>query len=167
MPRRTLKYALEEGTKISMATAVARLTIICALVAAGCWVAASQSGKSAARDATKSAAATILKTSQVGCDRNQVQRVYDRVDELQVRRLTSSIAAMKDGRRVKQAPVIANAYFSVVNCVATYSPANAADGDGPVYLQGADERCFIHLVTKHYFLRSPPVTDPRLLRHIC
>lgn len=167
MPRRTLRYAVEQGAKISMATAVARLTIISALIALGCWVVAAQAGKSAARSATASATAAILKTSAVGCDRNQVQRVYDRIDELQVRRLTASIERMKDGERVPQAPVIANAYFAIVNCPATYSPANAHRDAGPVYLQGQDERCFIHLVTSHYFVNSPPVTDPRLLRRIC
>lgn len=144
------------------ASAVGRMTVICALLALGVYVAA----KAAGQDAARSGEAIVFKADAVACDRNQVQRTYDRVDELQVRRIVFSIHTMKDSHgRPPQAPLIANAYFQIVNCTATY--AKGQQGVDPIYLQGADERCFIHLVVSHYFVARAPVTDPKVLRRIC
>lgn len=144
-------------------------TLIAVCLTAAVYFGAQVAGREAARGAQE-----VLTTQDAaGCDRNQLQRTYDRVDETADHGQTDAINALRDTRiegervppRLEQTPIIANAYFQILNCEATYSPDNS-DG-GPVYLQRPDEACFIRLVKSHYFVRQAPTTNPDQLRRIC
>lgn len=142
--------------------------VVIALITIGVWVGGRSAGRSAAVAAARAANAAVLRADATNCDRNQLQRTYDRIDELQVRRLTSIVAVMRDrAHGIAQAPKIANVYFGIVDCSATFNQANLRLGGDPIYLQRRDEICFIRLVVTHYFVREAPTTDPKLLRRIC
>lgn len=148
-------------------------TLIAACLTAAVYIGAQVAGRTAGREAAQGASEAVIAQNAKGCDRNQIQRVYDRVDERGDYAQTEAINVLRETRikgerkppRLKHAPVIANRYFQIVNCAATYTPDNR-DG-GPVYLQRGDEQCFIHLVTTHYFIRQAPTTSPPQLRRIC
>lgn len=143
------------------------VAVVIALVTVGVWVGGRAAGRSAARAAAVAATSAVLRADSTSCDRNQIQRTYDRVDEAAQRRIVKALNAPPSGKRVAQAPLIARIYLGILNCGATYSPDNVAAGGDPIYLQRRDAECFIQLVVTHYFLRESPVTDPRLLRRIC
>jgi hypothetical protein len=144
-------------------------TVVAAFLTVVVYLGAQVAGRTAAEGAAKG----VIAQNAKGCDRNQIQRVYDRVDEQGDHGQTAAINVLRSTRiegerrpkRLQPSPIIANAYFQIVNCEATYTPDNT-DG-GPVYLQQEDERCFIHLVVTHYFLRQAPTTNPTQLRRIC
>lgn len=148
---------------------LAIMFIVCCLVTTGVWLGAQAAGRQAGFAATRSANAAVLRSEASVCNRNQIQRTYDRVDEFYQRRMTDAINSLRHHRppHLKQPPVIAKLYLGILNCPATYSPSNVRDGGDPIYLQRGDQECFIHLVVTHYFLREAPTTNPRLLRAIC
>lgn len=148
---------------------LALIFVVCALVTAGVWLGAEAAGRQAALASARSANAAVLRAQAVSCDRNQIQRTYDRVDEEYQRHITDAINAARHHRppKLKQAPAIARLYLGIINCSATFSNANVSDGGDPIYLQGRDQECFVHLVVTHYFLRESPTTNPRILRNIC
>jgi hypothetical protein len=144
-------------------------TVVALFLTAAVYMGAQVAGREAAQGASK----VIVAQDAKGCDRNQIQRVYDRVDEHGDYAQTEAINVLRETRirgerkppPLMHAPIIANRYFQIVNCGATYTESNT-DG-GPVYLQHPDEQCFIHLVTSGYFVRQAPTTDPGQLRRIC
>src|SRR5947209_6569532 len=85
---------------------LALIFVVCALVTAGVWLGAQAAGRQAAIASARSANAAVLRSSAVQCDRNQIQRTYDRVDEEYQRVLTDAVNALRHHRppKLKQAP---------------------------------------------------------------
>src|SRR4051812_45864595 len=105
---------------------ILNVTVLCVIAVVASYVVGAEAGQSAGSRAEKATAAAAAK----GCSRNQVQRTYDRVDELGDREQTDAINALRDSRleneskppKLQYAPLIANRYFQIVDCDATYRP---------------------------------------------
>lgn len=123
------------------------VTVLALMLAVGGFVVA----KGAATSAGEAAARVLNRQAVKGCNRNQIQRAYDLLDE----RLDTT-----------PGPRVASYYIRIVNCGATYAPKNTSGNT--VLLPREDQECFVTLVTKHYWTQTePPTTDPTELRAAC
>jgi hypothetical protein len=135
---------------IQRAGVVGGVTLLLVLLAVGSMV--------ISKSASSSAVATVRRAVAIGCERNQVQRVYDIVDERAGMHADSKIGIER--------PQIAEYYFRIVNCRKTYGPSNPSGL--AVYLDAYSSKCFIGLVTGHYWKpEQQPTTDPLALHRIC
>lgn len=130
------------------------ITIVAGLVSVGVYVIARDASRSASEAATR-----VLNVQlAAGCDRNQIQKVYDIVDERTGRKA--------DDRLKIERPDVAAYYISITDCKATYSPSNQRAV--VVYLNNKTKECFIGLVVAHHWKpEERPTTDPVELARLC
>lgn len=150
-----LRKYLDYCTAERLAQGLALIILIGGIIVASV-VAAKGQAKNTARDAGIATRTLIARQ----CDRNQVNRAWQRV------RARSAPAAREAHANV----TYADRYFPVVDCDATYSVRNTSGAT--IYLSPDLDRCFVRLTREGYWTDAvqserPPITDPRRLRPIC
>lgn len=146
MASNRLKFHDEARPPLSKFGLYALVTFLIALIAFGSWVAAQDAGRTAA----KSALTVTLHQSALGCDRNQIQRAYLRI---------------RARDRAKNSPnriALADSYFRTINCDATWSGAAKV-----VFLNSADDRCFLKLTVRGEWSHRLATTRPQDLHRLC
>lgn len=123
-------------------------------------IAAKIEAKTTAREATASAQVAMRTLIARQCDRNQVNRAWQRV----------RARAVPRGQRGVYYVRLSNRYFPIVNCAATYDVGNVSGHT--VYLSAEMDTCFMRLTSRGYWTDAygsahPPTTAPSQLRHIC
>lgn len=123
-------------------------------------IAAKIEAKTTAREAASSAQVAMRTLIARQCDRNQVNRAWQRV----------RARAVPKGQSGAYYVQLSDRYFPTVNCAATYEVAN--NRGRTIYLDAKLDACFIRLTSHGYWTDAngsahPPTTRPSQLRHIC
>jgi hypothetical protein len=127
------------------------VAVVAALVAAGVWIAASDTGRAAAKVAAREALVVNADQLQAGCARNQVIRGY------LILRAGDPDA---DGVTTTLAPDL----FRIVWCERSF----AIDYKGPpVFLPADGQRCFLALERRGFWNHRDPFTDRQELLKAC
>jgi hypothetical protein len=134
--------------------------ILAGCIVGGSVIAAKGQATNTARTAATSAQVATRTLIARQCDRNQVNRAWQRV------RAKAAPALHDPTKSIKYA----DRYFPVVDCDATYSVRNTRGAT--IYLPPALDHCFVRLTTEGYWTDAvqserPPITDPRRLKRIC
>lgn len=135
---------------------------LAAVIVAGSIIAARAAAKGTATEAARQAQVATRTLIARQCDRNQVNRAWQRVRA----RVAPAISQDTTDRYVRAA----DRYFPIVNCAATYDVSNTTGRT--VYLPPREDACFLKLTMELYWTDAvgserPPVTNPDRLRHIC
>lgn len=133
---------------------------LAAVIVVASGIAAKIEAKTTAHAAANSAQVATRTLIARQCDRNQVNRAWQRV----------RARTVPKGERGAYYVKLSDHYFPTVNCTATYDVSNARGHT--VYLDADLDACFLRLTARGYWTDAngsahPPTTVPSQLRHIC